>query len=735
MKESRNPRWLRLVVLHAAMGVVMHAFGTIDRQELVSRHNPVNREVNVDASLTVGNGGFAFGLDITGLQTFPVHYHRTGIPTETLSRWCWHTEPNTVGHQLSDTFAAFTEADGRINHCPTRASTAAGDWLRKNPHDVALGQVGFAYTMADGRELAPSDILNPEQTLDLWRGAVRSRFEIENTPVEVVTACHPEQDLISVEVVSPLIANGSLKVRIAFPRCHILAIKNSPPLEWEQPDAHETVITSQEADSANLVRTLDDTRYHVSVAWSGGIEFEKTAPHCFHLKPIGAKASDSAKKVTFQVAFSPEAQGTTLPGHEETLAASARSWERFWTDSAAVDFSESTDPRADRIEERIILSRYLMRTQMVGSTPPQESGLTCSTWYGKHHTEMIWWHTAHFALWGNDDLLAKNLEWYRARLPEARMLARSRGLRGARWPKMVGPDARESPGGNPLIVWNQPHMVHLCELLYRNHPMSETLQIYGDLVLETAECLASMLHFDEAKGEFVLGPPLWIAQEIYDQSTSQNPGFELAYWKWALSTAQNWRERIGLEPNAEWDRIIAHLAPLPEKDGKYVAIGSHPDTWDNVASRHDHPTMLAPLGVLPGEDVDRETMGRTLDAVLNQWDWETKIWGWDYPMIAMTAARLGQPETAVEILMREGPNNIYLPNGHCPQRSDEARAGHGKPGARKHEIAAYLPANGAFLSAVALMIAGWDDGPKVDAPGFPKDGTWTIKYEGLHRMP
>ena len=74
------------------------------------------------------------------------------------------------------------------------------------------------------------------------------------------------------------------------------------------------------------------------------------------------------------------------------------------------------------------------------------------------------------------------------------------------------------------------------------------------------------------------------------------------------------------------------------------ALGSLPDTWDNLANRHDHPTMLAPLGLLPGgPDVDRATMERTLDAVLRTWDWETKIWGWDYPMIAMTAARLNRP--------------------------------------------------------------------------------------------
>ena len=141
------------------------------------------------------------------------------------------------------------------------------------------------------------------------------------------------------------------------------------------------------------------------------------------------------------------------------------------------------------------------------------------------------------------------------------------------------------------------------------------------------------------------------------------------------------------------------------------------------------------LGFLPGgPDVDRATMGRTLDAVLETWDWETKIWGWDYPMIAMTAARLGRPETAVEILMRDGPNNIYLPTGHCPQRSDVALDRNAPPGARKREIAVYMPANGAFLAAVGLMVAGWD-GSEGEFPGFPQDGTWSIRAEGMHRMP
>ena len=53
---------------------------------------------------------------------------------------------------------------------------------------------------------------------------------------------------------------------------------------------------------------------------------------------------------------------------------------------------------------------------------------------------------------------------------------------------------------------------------------------------------------------------------------------------------------------------------------------------------------------------------------------------------------------------------------------------------RKREIAVYLPAHGAFLSTVALMVAGWD-GNQVSYPGFPKDGSWTIRAEGVHPLP
>jgi hypothetical protein len=175
------------------------------------------------------------------------------------------------------------------------------------------------------------------------------------------------------------------------------------------------------------------------------------------------------------------------------------------------------------------------------------------------------------------------------------------------------------------------------------------------------------------------------------------------------------------------------LARPAVDDGKYVALESIPDTWRNSASRHDHPQMLMGLGFLPANEVtDRATMARTFDAVTAQWEWETKIWGWDYPMIAMTALRLENPSAALDWLLRDGPNNRYLPNGHCPQRSDEKQF----PGAigKRPEIAVYLPANGALLATVAMMVAGWDGGSG-DCPGFPRDGTWQVRAEGWSRLP
>ncbi len=693
----------------------------IDREALVSRHSPELHAVDYDSPFTVGNGGFAFTADVTGLQSVLADYHEKGLPTETLSRWAWVRDENPENHRLADANRDFIHPDGSIHGYPTNAGSPAGQWLRRNPRIHPLAQIALDWKKPDGSPFVPADVRDIDQRLDLWTGTLRSRYTLGGHAVSVATACLPDSDTVLVRIESDLVASGALGVRLAFPRGHDLQVKHTPAYDWSQPESHRSLLVSPTL----IRRAVQDLSY--AVALSLPAEKSPDAPHTFTVH-----AEPGRHVLELAVNFSPTPRAPVV----FDLEAIARHWSEFWRRSAAADFTGSTSPLAPKLERRIVLSQYLTAVQMAGDVPPAESGLTCATWYGKHHTEMIWWHAAHFALWGRPELLARNLDWYASRLPEAREIAAGRGLRGARWAKMVGPELRESPGGNPLIVWNQPHPIYLAELLYRASPSAAALERYAPLVQETAECLASMLWLDPKRDRYVLGPPLWIAQEIYDQATSQNPGFELAYWRWTLRLAQTWRERRGLSREPLWDDIVARLSPLPEKDGKYVALESTPDTWDNIDSRHDHPSMLMSLGVLPAQPafVDRATMERTLDAVLRDWDWETKIWGWDYPMIAMTAARLGRSQDAVEILLREGPNNRYLPNGHCPQRPESRTARVAKPGQPRYDLGVYLPANGAFLSAVALMLGGWG-GADGEHPGLPRDGSWKVRAEGWRPLP
>ncbi len=692
----------------------------IDREALVSRHSPAFHSLDYDSPLTVGNGGFAFTADVTGLQSFPEAYHREGVPTETLSRWAWVRDENPAGYTLADANRDFTHPDGSVHGYPTNSQSDAGRWLRRNPRIHPLGQIALDWQKSDGTPFAPTEVHDIAQRLDLWRGMIESRYTLDGRGVLVTTACRPDEDTVLIRIESDLVAEGVLGIRLAFPAGHDLQVNHTPGYDWSLPESHR----SELVDATRVERHVADLAYTVNL--SRPATPVPGVPHTFRVR-----AEAGHRVLELAVNFARETRLPTACDFESV----ARHWASFWRASAAADFSGSTDPLAAKFERRLVLSQYLTAVQLAGDVPPAESGLTCATWYGKHHTEMIWWHVAHFALWGHPELLARNLDWYVARLPEARAIAARRGLGGARWAKMAGPDLRESPGGNPLIVWNQPHPIYLAELLHRASPTPAILERYGALVQESAEAVASMLWFDSAHDRYALGPPLWIAQEIYDQATSQNPGFELAYWRWSLQLAQTWRERRGLPREPLWDDIIRRLSHLPEKEGKYVALQSHPDTWDNLASRHDHPSMLMSLGVLPATDfVDRGTMGRTLDAVLRDWDWEEKIWGWDYPMIAMTAARLGRPRDAVEILLREGPNNRYTAAGHCPQRPASRTKRDTSPGQPRYDIATYLPAHGAFLSAAALILGGWD-GENSEHPGLPRDGSWVVQTEGWKPLP
>ena len=712
MKNMRKIFYALLATVLLACGSVQQ--GPIDREAVLTRNNPQITEFDSLASLSVGNGEFAITVDATGLQTFPDLYKK-GVPLGTQSQWGWHSFPNVNNYQPAEVLKEFDFGRGHkeIYSCqfrePGRQKDAC-EYLRVNPHRLHLGIIGLE--LKEGT--STNDFSEIQQTLDLWKGQIHSSYNLDGKAMKVQTTCHPTLDMMAacVEAAAPTADGKYQGICLRFP--YPTGAHADDACLWGADDKHQTEVVRQDANSALLKRTLDNTVYYVDLRWEGKASLKEKARNYWVLVPSEAQLAFTCRFV------GEEPAADALPLFAETMDASAAHWTGFWKNGAIVDFSQCTDSRAKELERRVVLSQYLLAIQSAGSTPPQETGLTYNSWFGKFHLEMIWWHQAWQPLWGHGDLLARTMKWYEKDEPMAREIAKRSGFDGVRWMKMTDPSAAEAPSNvGSFLIWQQPHYIYMAELIYRANPSDEILKEYYQLVQETAKFMYSFAVYDELDGRFILKGAI-PAQETLKAATTINSPFELSYWHFAMQTAQAWRERMGEERNLEWDEMIDKLSPLAYNDDKlYLASEDATDTYVDIRFTSDHMAVLGSVGILPMNKLIRaDYMKNTLNWVWDNWNWG-KTWGWDYPMTAMNATRLGEPEKAVGALLMDKRTNTYLKNGHNYQDG---------------RLRCYLPGNGGLLTAVALMCAGWD-GCEIENPGFPKDGTWNVRWEGLKPMP
>jgi hypothetical protein len=769
-----------LAVLHAADAPMAVAPpGRIDRQALVGRHNIVWNELT--GQIPLGNGEFCFNADATGLQTFGGN---------SLSHWGWHSFPLPAGWTADRVPPTGTFQQGRNvgGDVFPKDTDAIRRWMFDNPHSLNLGRLRLC--KADGAELAPKEISGLTRTLDLWTGVQTSTYQIAGEPVRVETCVHPGLDAVAVRIDSPLIARGDLQVALGFP---YPALQNAAWTgDFSRLDGHQTETLNNHERQADFRRVVDGTVYHASLSWSMGGKLAATAgnerkqlvikkaeyggqdrwlevtgkvaarvandgiaitpdftwlgdplpgqakrlkltyswggeeksaeiadnksfvlrnggsPHEFRLSAPGAS------RLEFLCVFSPGKIAGDLPSVETSVDATATHWQHFWSTGGAIDLSGSRDPRWVELERRIVLSQYLMAAQSAGSFPSAEIGLMgIDPWRSQFHMEMVWWHLAHYALWDRWAMAEPALGCYQRFAPAARALAAQLGYKGLKWPKSVGPEGRSAPwSGNQVLLWKQPHPIFFAELEYRQRPTRATLEKWAGIVQGTAEHMADYVTRDEKTGVYSLVP----AMPPSEQGITRDTVFDLAYWRWGLDKAQEWRQRLGLAREPHWDEVRRHLAPLPVSDGVFVHSAEWQDTYTKRA--WEHPDPVGVLGMLPPLDgVDAETAHRTVRKVWETWNWN-RTWGWDCPWMAMAAARTGEPGIAVEALLKDSGRNHYdrrgvNTGGPCP----------------------YLPGNGGLLYAVAMMAAGWDGAPNRPAPGFPDDGSWTVKWEGLLKAP
>jgi hypothetical protein len=682
----------------------------IDRHALVTRHNLRWNELR--GLVPLGNGEFCFNADATGLQTFG------GC---TMSHWGWHSFPLPEGLTPDRVPPTGTFQQGRPkggDQFPPGTDTLR-NWMFDNPHGMNLAR--FRLRGAGGRELAEGDFSGLSRGMDLWAGLQTSSFVLSGRPVRVETCVHPVLDAVAVRVESPLLERDELEVALDFP---YPSLRNDAWVgDFTRDEAHVTRVMSSAGNRAEFQRQVDAARYLVALAWSAGGELKEPAGQALpreagkagsgrHLYRLHARGTNVLE---FVCAFAPMNLARELPAFSETRRACAVRWESFWESGGAIDLSESKDPRWRELERRVVLSQYLMAAQSAGSYPSAEIGLMgIDPWRGQFHMEMVWWHLAHYGLWDRWQMADKALDCYRRFLPVSKQLAAQLGYAGAKWPKSVGPEGRSAPWvGNQVLLWKQPHPFFFAELEYRLRPTRATLDKWAEILRQTALHMADYATLDPHTGFYSLVP----AMPPSEQGITRDSVFDLAYWRWGLDQAQRWRERMGLAREPHWEEVRRRLAPLPVANGVFVHSAEWQDTYTQRA--WEHPDPVGVLGLLPPmEGVDPETAHRTVLKVWQTWDW-TRCWGWDFPWMAMAAARVGEPRLALEALLRDaGARNHYdargvNTGGPCP----------------------YLPGNGGLLYAIAMMAAGWDGAPTNHAPGFPGDATWVVKWEGLRKAP
>lgn len=677
----------------------------IDREAVVKRHRVCTTGTLLKSPAQVGNGKFAFGMDITGLQTF--------VPFNTLSDWSWHSFPLPEGMRAEDYRPVAVETHGKKIAYELRNpdQPELSEWLTKNPHRYNLGRIGFRLLREDGTEAREIDLGNARQEIDLWTGVVYSRFELNRKEVKVRTVCHPDKDMIGVSIESELLNDGNMSIYLDFPYPDGRYFKHYIG-RYDTISGHTSTFEKLAPNSVRITRTMDDTHYYATLDWTGPATFsrESEKAHTFLLQPRHTST------FSFTCCFSPEPVADVTEPVASIERKSAASWEKYWRSGAAVDLSGSKDPRWLELERRIVLSQYLMRANESGLFPPQESGLVNNGWFGRFHFEMIWWHGVHYGLWNRMECFDNYLNVYKDFMPKALERAKSEGRSGARWPKCTGNFNREWPGSaHAYLIWHEPHPIYFAEMQYRQKPAPETLEKWKDVVLNTADYMADYLFYDKKTKQYVLGPPVVVVSENTDPLQTINPIFELGYFRYGLRTALEWADRLGLSEKRtkKWKEVLSKMAPLPVADGVYTTYEGIPDMWTKYT--YEHPALTGVYGMLPGDGVDLPTFKHTLEKVCKEWLFN-RIWGWDFPMLAMAAARTGQPALAIDMLMHPSAGFQF----------DEHGLATGGP-------FPYFPSNGALLTAVAMMCGGWD-GSEGEAPGFPKDGSWTVRYEGFVPM-
>lgn len=597
------------------------------KKEFISKFDIHHKEMDISNPLTVGNGNFAFTCDVTGVQTLYEAYRR--IPLCTMSNFIW-AQRNTEGQIPYQEYAR--AQDGAPIRYMTDTESKDYDKFRDDVFKFDLFKLVFLYK---NERLKQEQIEVVSQQLSLYDGILISKFKIEGILVEVETKIPQNHNNLQIKIQTKL---KDLALKIIF----------------------------FEPASTMEGRTEKQSSYEVE-------------QNVFFIK---------SELASYALYFK-----TNLPREDSVFYTKDKAYlifsfhQDFEDDNAMHDYfskAKSLDTGDEELNRRLVLSLYLLKVNTLGIYPPAETGLTCNSWYGKFHLEMHLWHHLGLIRMGLYEYVLPSLLWYLTLYESSKERAEFQGYQGIRLPKMTDYRGQDTPSNiGCLLIWQMPHIIiMLDEILYQN-PKALDIERFIPLVKGLIDFMSSFYY--KKNGYYHLDTPLIPANENveYDKDT---PIFEECYTIHAFQIFKQWIKEYELEYDTNRiEDILKDYVPLPVYQNCYEAFQGCEETYSKYP--HDHPMMIGMYSFFKSTIVDESIIQHTLNKILNAWTLDD-TWGWDFPMLAMSAYHIGDKDLALQILKMKALKNGYIKNGHNPQLP-------------KQDLPIYLPGNGAYILALS----------------------------------
>lgn len=362
------------------------SISSAQRRNVVRSFNPHRNASSATTPLQVGNGNFAFGADVTGLQTF------SNFAIE--SSWAWHnfSLPTTPGQtspsgrypvlaKLYDIKSAidFTGLDWwthdrLVNYdMPNPAEEDISNWLIENPQRLSIANIGLHFP---GQKITEDDLLYRSQDLDIWEGTIQSSFYHNGSKVSVQVWCHPADPIVGIQIKSDLLLSGHLGVFFDFPNSDTNKF-DAPFVGVRNDTTNSTVRVKSTPDTASFEHILDSNINRLAVEWNaeGSISGPLPGTNRFILTP---SRSDTLQLVAdFKPASS---TNFSFLAYESIAFASREWWENYWNSGGFIDLSATDNVNATELQRRIVLSQYLVAVNEASYNPPQGKAWNVFSW-------------------------------------------------------------------------------------------------------------------------------------------------------------------------------------------------------------------------------------------------------------------------------------------------------------------------------------------------------------------